>query len=199
MTIRLLKGPDAGVSDIEGEELFTDYEQVLFTRVVSVAERHGRAVKLLVVPGTDVFDVLVRTAVRLQASAIVLGGSAKMSGDAQALRVGQVWDRIPHDRALATQLTIYMPDGDMQRFSLGAHAPALNPHDIEQIHLLWVEAVKEVGPQVHHRDVVAAALGSLKDELGGDRHELALARLREQAQSCRGKRHGSRRRCWASR
>jgi nucleotide-binding universal stress UspA family protein len=183
MTIRLLKGPDAGVSDIEGEELFTDYEQVLFTRVVSVAERHGRAVKLLVVPGTDVFDVLVRTAVRLQASAIVLGGSAKMSGDAQALRVGQVWDRIPHDRALATQLTIYMPDGDMQRFSLGAHAPALNPHDIEQIHLLWVEAVKEVGPQVHHRDVVAAALGSLKDELGGDRHELALARLREQAQS----------------
>ena len=52
MTIRLLTGPDAGVSDIEKEELFTDYEQILFTRVVSVAERHGRAVKLLVVPAT---------------------------------------------------------------------------------------------------------------------------------------------------
>src|SRR5262249_13544869 len=34
MTIRLLTGPDAGVSDIEREELFTDYEQRLFTRVV---------------------------------------------------------------------------------------------------------------------------------------------------------------------
>ena len=59
----------------------------------------------------------------------------------------------------------------MKRFSLGAHAPALSAQDIEQIHLMWVEAVKEVGPQVHHRDVVAAALGSLKDELAGDRHD----------------------------
>jgi hypothetical protein len=182
MTIRLLSGPDAGVSDIEGEELFTDYEQILFTRVVGLAERHGRAVKLLVVPGTNVFDVLVRTAVQLQASEIVLGGSAKMSSDAQALRIGQVWDRVPHERELATQLTIYTPDGDARRFSLGAHAPALSADDIEQIHLLWVEAVKQVGPEVHHRDVVAAALGSLKDELDGERHELALARLRQQAQ-----------------
>ena len=86
MTIRLLTGPDAGVSDIEHEELFTDYEQLLFTRVVAVAERHGRAVKLLVVPATNVFDAIVRTAVQLQASEIVLGGSAKMTADAQALR-----------------------------------------------------------------------------------------------------------------
>src|SRR5580765_7741393 len=67
MTIRLLKGPDAGVSDIEGEELFTDYEQILFTKVVAVAERQGRAVKLLVVPSTNAFDAIVRTAVRLKA------------------------------------------------------------------------------------------------------------------------------------
>ena len=53
MTIRLLAGPDAGVSDIEKEELFTDYEQILFTKVVSIAERHGRAVKLLVVAGDE--------------------------------------------------------------------------------------------------------------------------------------------------
>ncbi len=182
MTIRLLKGPDAGVSDIEREELFTDYEQLLFTKVVAVAERHGRAVKLLVVPGTNVFDALVRTAVQLEASEIVLGGSAKMSADAQALQVGEAWDRVPHDRGLVTQLTVYEPDGQTKRFALGAHAPTLAPQDIEQIHLLWVEAVKTVGPQVHHRDVVAAALGSLKDELGGDRHDLAVARLRRQAE-----------------
>jgi amino acid transporter len=182
MTIRLLTGPDAGVSDIEHEELFTDYEQRLFTRVVAVAERHGRAVKLLVVPATNVFDAIVRTAVRLQTGEIVLGGSARMSADAQALEIGEVWDRVPHDQALATQLTIHTAGGSVKRFSLGAHAPALSAQDIEQIHLLWVEAVKEVGPQVHHRDVVAAALGSLKDELNGDRHAFALARLRRQAQ-----------------
>jgi hypothetical protein len=180
MTIRLLTGPDAGITDIEREELFTDYEQLLFTRVVSVAERHGRAVKLLVVPATNVFDAMVRTAVRLQAGQIVLGGSAKMSADAQALEIGDVWDRVPHDRALATQLAIYETDGAIQKFSLGAHAPTLSAHDIEQIHLLWVEAVKEVGPQVHHRDVVAAALGSFRDEMTSERREFAVARLRQQ-------------------
>jgi amino acid transporter len=179
MTIRLLKGPDAGVTDIEEEELFTDYEQMLFTRVVAVAERHGRAVKLLVVPGTNVYDALVRTAVQLQASEIVLGGSAKMSAETQAWQVGQFWDRLPHERSLATQLTVYEPDGEPKRFSLGAHAPDLAPQDIERIHLLWVEAVKEIGPRIHHRDVVAAALGSLQEELA-QRHELALARLRRQ-------------------
>ncbi|HEY2905442.1 MAG TPA: APC family permease, partial [Vicinamibacterales bacterium] len=54
LTIRLLTGPDAGVEDIEREELFTDYEQILFTRVVAIAERYGRTVKLLVVPSTNV-------------------------------------------------------------------------------------------------------------------------------------------------
>jgi len=180
MTIRLLKGPDAGVSDIEGDELFTDYEQLLFTRVVSIAERHGRAVKLLVVPGTNIFDALARTAVRLQAREIVLGGSAKMSADAQALQFGQIWDRIPHDRGLVTELVVHAPDGAVKRFSLGAHAPDLSPQDVERIHLLWVEAVKIVGPQVHHRDVVAAALGSLQDELAGDHHDVAVERLRQQ-------------------
>ncbi len=179
MTIRLLTGPDAGVSDIEHEELFTDYEQRLFTRVVAVAERHGRAVKLLVVPATNVFDAIVRTAVRLQAGEIVLGGSAKMSAEAQALEVGEVWDRVPHDTALTTSLVVHVPDGSVRRFALGAHAPALNPTDIQQIHLLWVEAVREVGPDVHHRDVVAAALDSLRHELT-ERHELAVARLRQQ-------------------
>jgi amino acid transporter len=179
MTIRLLQGPDAGVSDIEREELFTEYEQILFTRVVSIAERHGRAVKLLVVPGTNVFDAMARTAVRLQVREIVLGGSAKMSAGAQALQFGQIWDRIPHDRGLVTELVVHSPDGTVKRFALGAHAPDLSPQDVERIHLLWVEAVKIVGPQVHHRDIVAAALGSLQDELAGDQHDVAVDRLRQ--------------------
>jgi hypothetical protein len=174
MTIRMLSGADAGVSDIE---LFTDYEQVLFTKVVAVAERHGRAVKLLVVPGTNVFDALARTAVRLQAGEIVLGGSARMSADAQALQFGHVWDRVPHDRSLVTELVVYAPNEAVKRFALGAHAPDLSPQDIERIHLLWLAAVRVVGPKVHHRDIVTAALGSLKDELDGAHHDDAVARL----------------------
>jgi hypothetical protein len=180
MTIRLLTGPDAGVSDIEKEELFTDYEQILFTRVVAVAERHGRAVKLLVVPSTNVFDAVARTAVQLQAREIVFGESAKMTAGDQAFRLGEVWDRIPRDHALATQLAVYSADGSVKRFSLGAHAPALSAGDVERIHLLWVEAIKAAGPNIHHRDIVAAALDSFEDELSGNR-AAAVARLRREA------------------
>jgi hypothetical protein len=180
LTIRLL----------EGDDLLTDYEQVLFTRVVSVAERHGRAVKLLVVPGANAYDAIARTAARLQAHEIVLGGSATNSADTQALQLGEVWDRVPRDAELVTQLVIHEPSlprhsaegataGSIRRFSLGAHAPSLAPEDIERIHLLWVEAVKAVGPGVHHRDIVSAALSSLQDELAGEHHDAAVARLQE--------------------
>jgi hypothetical protein len=178
LTIRLLAGPDAGVSDIEREELFTDYEQILFTRVVSIAERHGRAVKLLVVPSINAFDAIAQTAARLQVREIAMGESAKMSADDQALRLGQVWDRTPHDASFGTSLTVYGADGRPRRFSLGAHAPDLSPRDVERIHELWVEAVRVVGPEIHHRDIVAAALASLGDELARASPEAAAARLR---------------------
>src|SRR5262249_27525200 len=97
LTIRLLTGPDAGAQDIEREELFTDYEQLLFTRVVAIAERHGRAVKLLVVPSSNVFDAVAQSAVRLQAAEIVVGESAKMTAVDQAHALGAAWDRTPTD------------------------------------------------------------------------------------------------------
>jgi hypothetical protein len=178
LTIRLLTGPDAGVSDIEREELFTSYEQILFTRVVAVAERQGRAVKLLVVPSTNAFDAIAQTAARLQVREIAMGESAKMTAGDQALRLGQAWDRTPHDASFSTSLTVYTADGHARRFPLGAHAPDLSPDDVERIHELWIEAVKIVGPSIHHRDIVSVALGSLRDELASAKPEAAVARLR---------------------
>jgi len=178
LTIRLLTGPDAGVSDIEREELFTDYEQKLFTRVVAVAERQGRAVKLLVVPSTNAFDAIAQSAARLHVREIAMGESAKMTAADQALRLGEAWDRTPRDASLATSLSVYAADGQVRRFPLGAHAPDLSSDDVARIHELWVQAVRIVGPEVHHRDIVSAALDSLRDELASGTRETALARLR---------------------
>jgi len=180
LTIRLLTGPDAGVSDIEREELFTDYEQVLFTRVVAVAERHGRSVKLLVVPSINVYDAIAQTAVRLGMREIVLGESAKLSASEQARLIGDAWDRTPLARDLSTRLVVHVTTGPAQRFSLGAHAPDLSPQDVERIHQLWLEAVKAVGPKIHHRDIVAAALGNFEEDLAGPRRNDAVERLRQQ-------------------
>ncbi|MBZ5559400.1 MAG: APC family permease [Acidobacteriia bacterium] len=179
LTVRLLRGPDGGAYELGAEELFTDYEQTLFTRVVAIAERHGRGVKLLVLPATNIFDAVAQTAVRLGSAEIVVGASAKISAVTQAHQMGAAWERTPGGRALTTQFVIHHADHHVQRFALGAHAPTLTADDIERIHRLWVDAVQIVGPDIHHRDVVAAALGSLEEELRG-RREQAAARLKRQ-------------------
>ena len=179
LTIHLLRGPDGSSHDLEPDELFTDYEQTLFTRVVAIAERHGRGVKLLVLPATNIFDAVAQTAVRLRASEIVVGESAVLTVDDQAHQMGQAWDRAPHDRELITQFVVHFADGHAQKFALGAHPPALTPEDVERIHKIWVDAVQAVGPNVHHRDIVAAALDSLEAELHSGR-EKVIERLRRQ-------------------
>jgi hypothetical protein len=125
-----------------------------------------------------VFDAIAQSAVRLQASAIVLGESAKMDADAQAQYVGEAWERTPHDRGLATELIVLSTSGQIRRFALGAHAPHLSAEDIARIHQLWLDAVRRSGPEVHHRDVVIAALASFEEELKRD-PDLALKRLRQ--------------------
>jgi len=179
LTIRLLRGPDGASHDLEADELFTDYEQTLFTRVVAIAERHGRGVKLLVLPATNIFDAVAQTAVILKASEIVVGASAVISPGDQAHQMGNAWDRTPHDRELTTQFVIHFADGHVQKFSLGAHPPSLTPDDVERIHALWVTAVKTLGPNVHHRDIVVAALDSYEAELHSSR-DRAVERLRRQ-------------------
>ena len=66
----------------------------------------------------------------------------------------------------------------MKRFQLGAHTPELSADDIDRIHRLWVDAVKSVGSDIHHRDIVTAALASLERDLASARRQEALDHLR---------------------
>ncbi|MFN7913935.1 MAG: APC family permease [Vicinamibacterales bacterium] len=177
LTVRVLGSGQHGVAE---DQVFSEYEQQLFTRVVAVAERHGRKVLLLVAPGTNIFDALVQSAVQLQSGVIVIGESEIMPPARQALLLGEAWDRTPHDPELATRLVVLGKDGAARRFSLGAHAPDLSSGDIERIHRLWVEGVRLVGPGLHHRDVVTAALAGLEQELFGAGRQGAVDRLRAQ-------------------
>jgi amino acid transporter len=182
-TVRLIRGPDGGTKELGADELFTDYEQALFTKVVAIAERQGRPVKLLVVPATNIFDAVAQAAVKLRVHDIVVGRSANLSLADQAQLMGDAWDRTPHERELTTTFVIHTAgDQSVARYSLGAHTPHLFPGDVDHIHRLWVDAVKEVGPSVHHRDIVAAALTSLEAELKGPAHDAAIARVRSQSE-----------------
>ena len=67
MTVRPVS-TGAGEYELSDQQLFSDYERELLTRVVSMAEKQGKTVDLLVVPGVDPFDAMVHTASKSQAS-----------------------------------------------------------------------------------------------------------------------------------
>jgi len=180
LTVRILGTGQHGTPGLGVDQVFSEYEQQLFTRVVAVAERHGRTVTLLVAPGTNIFDALAQAAVRLRSGLIVVGESEIMTPQRQALLLGEAWDRTPHDLELSTRFLVLCKDGGVKRFSLGAHTPDLSNADVDLIHRLWAESKKVVGPELHHRDIVTAALLALEESLHGDEREAAIARLRAQ-------------------
>jgi len=180
MTVRPLRGPDTGYTDFASDRVFRDYEQALFTRVVSLAEREGRPVKLLVVPSSNVPDALAQAAVSLQSSDIVVGESANLTGAQMAHRLGEAWDRIEKSRNVRSRLVTYRLTGEIETFLLGPHAPPLSQEDLDLIHRLWLDAIERYGLDVHHRDVVRAALEEMERDLSGADREGALARIAEQ-------------------
>ena len=91
MTVQMLQGPDSGYEQIAENQLFTSYEQLLFSKVVAVAEKAGKHVDLLVVPSSNVFDAIAQTAAHLDSAEIVAGRSSVMSAEEQAKRVGEAW------------------------------------------------------------------------------------------------------------
>ncbi len=99
------------------EDVFDDYERDLFTRVVSLAEKAGKHVSLLVVPTNNVFDSIVATAQELQSSRIIAGLSNKLSADEQAKFLGDAWERLPEPRARIT-FEVYNPDGTYKDYPL---------------------------------------------------------------------------------
>ena len=97
MTVRSVS-TGAGEYELGQNQLFTDYERELFTRVVAMAEKEGKTVDLLVVPGVNPFDAMVQAASKLQASRLVTGVSARMDSEELARRIGKAWEKLPEPR-----------------------------------------------------------------------------------------------------
>ena len=69
--------------------------------------------------------------------------------------------------------------GRAETYHLGAHPPTLTTRDLDLIHRVWLDAVKAVGPHVHHHDVVRAALTQMEQQLSGPERDQALATIRD--------------------
>jgi len=179
MTVRLV-GVDVP-DDPSAVPRATVDERRLLSAVAALAEREARPVRLLIVPGVNVFDSVVETALRLGSAEIHVGESETLSADDQARLLGDAWERAPEARGVDARLVVHHSRGGAAAYHLGAHAPALKPEDFDLIHRLWLDAAKTIGPHVHHRDVVRAALTLMEQQLSGPDREAALQLVRDTA------------------
>jgi amino acid transporter len=165
MTVRQLSA-GAAEYDLRDDQLFAGYEQELFSHVVTVAEKQGKSVELLVIPAVDPFDAMVQTAARLRASRLVVGVSARMESDELAQRLGLAWERLPAPRH-PFSLEIIHPDRPSTFVNLGPHPPRLWPEDVDRLHNIWLRLTEKegLGSKLHHRDVVGVALQRIEEEL----------------------------------
>ena len=179
MTARLYHREPAfsGNAAFEAKDIFDQYEQNLFTNVVTVAEKEGKTVSLLVVPGTDVFDTILLTAQQLQSARVITGMSEKLPPDLQGKMTGDAWERLPEPRPRIA-LELIGRDGKSVEYHLGPHTPRLRPEDIALMHKLWLELTRDAEfSGLHHYHVVALALHELQDKLNTEERERLLERL----------------------
>ncbi|MBZ5610550.1 MAG: APC family permease [Acidobacteriia bacterium] len=165
MTVRTIS-TGAGEYDLSEDQIFSDYEQELFSHVVEIAEKEGKPVELLVVPAVNPFDALVQSAAKLKASRLVTGVSARMTSEELARKIGLAWEHLPEPRH-AFSLEIISPDRPSVFVNLGPHPPRLWPEDVDRLHELWLRLsdADEVGSKLHHRDIVGLALRRLERDL----------------------------------
>src|SRR5262245_17346809 len=179
MTVRGLSAAGSGEFGLSENQLFTDYERELFSRVVSLAEKEGKSVELLTVPGVNPFDAMVQTAAMLKASRLVTGVSARMDSGELARRIGQAWERLPEPRH-PFSLEVTSPGRASMFVNLGPHPPRLWPEDIDLVHDLWLELSDDFGSKLHHRDVVGVALRRMERELHSEVRTEVLDDVRDE-------------------
>ena len=181
MTVRLT-GVDVS-DDRSRAPAISDEERRLFTSAALIAERFGHAIRLLIVPASNVFDAVAATAAKLHVSDIHVGESETLAAADQARLLGEAWERIHRPVDLDVRLVIHHSSGGTAVYHLGAHAPSLSSEDLHLIHAIWLDAVKSVGPHVHHRDVVRAALTYMQEQLSneGPPRDAALDIIRQTA------------------
>src|SRR6516164_2905420 len=179
MTVRGVSSAGTGEYMLSEEQIFTDYERELFSRVVTVAEREGKPVELLTVPGLNPFDAMVQTASTLKASRLVSGVSARMDSEELARRIGRAWESLPEPRH-PFSLEIISTDRPSIFVNLGPHPPRLWPEDVDLVHDLWLELSEDFGSKLHHRDVVGVALRRMDKELHSKERLDVITDVREE-------------------
>ncbi len=177
----------SGSEVVDTSEVFKKYEQELFSAVVSVAEKEGKHVSLLVVPTNDVFESIVATAQRLHSSVIVCGLSNKLSADEQGKLTGDAWERLPEPRP-RLKLVVVEPNGTKHEYLLGPHTPRMRQEDVDLLHGLWKEVTSDPRyRELHHYHVLNVALQEMAERMhNGAYHDGVMKEILDEMRRSRG-------------
>jgi amino acid transporter len=154
------------------DQSFSEDEQMIFTKAVSVAESFGKKVSLLVVPAGDVFAALAQGASSLEVDSMVSGVSSTMTAEEQAFHLGQAWEALPEPKR---QFNYYVigHTGETKVFYIGPHAPSLSPDDVQLVHRLWLNMRRDPSMQdLHHSDIINYALTNLAGQYAREKQEI---------------------------
>jgi amino acid transporter len=163
------------------EQSFSEDEQMVFTKAVSVAESFGKKVSLLVVPAAEIFPALTQTASSLEVESVVSGSSSSLSAEEQAYYMGQAWEALPEPKRQFNYCVV-APNGDVKVFYIGPHAPSLSSEDVQLVHRLWLNMRRDpAAADLHHSDIITYALTRLAGQYAREKQDI-LRDLR----NCRG-------------
>ncbi|HWF03253.1 MAG TPA: APC family permease [Candidatus Angelobacter sp.] len=167
-----LTGYGSAYTDLAMEQIFSDFEQTLFTKAVSIAESYGKTISLLVVPARDVWSAMVQTANALECSAVVSGVSSQMTGEEQAFRLGQAWEAMPEPKRQFV-FQVVRSDSTVETYRIGPHTPTMKTEDVHLVHRIWLDIKKIEGTEdIHHSDIVSLALTRLSRDYNLDKDDV---------------------------
>jgi len=183
LSVRGVNLAASGEFGLDTAQIFADAESRVFTEVVSLAEKAGKHVELMVVQGSNPYEAVVQTAARLQSSRIVMGLSPKLTPSEQGAQVGIYWEALPEPRPSISLEIVLERQKDVVFFNLGPHPPRLWPEDIDLAHKLWLDlSSRGPGAKLHHRDVIGVALRRMNAELNSPRAREVLDDIMREVQ-----------------
>jgi amino acid transporter/nucleotide-binding universal stress UspA family protein len=180
LSVRQVTQAASGEHPLDVSQIFSMDETEVFSKVVNLAEKAGKHVELMVVPGSNPYAAIMATAERLQSSRIVMGLSPKMTPAEQGAVVGREWENLPEPRP-SLSMEIVVPGEEPIFYNLGPHPPRLWPEDLDLLHRLWLDlSAKGPGSKLHHRDIVGVALRRMQESLeSGHGDEVVADVMRE--------------------
>ena len=91
---------ESGDLEKQADQVVGDYETLIFSRAVHIAEKIGKPVSLMAVAGKEPYELILEAARKLRSSRVVIGASSTISADEQKRQTCQAWEHLPPPRPM---------------------------------------------------------------------------------------------------